>query len=47
MTKVKWDFIILFFLYFVGFNCNMFSIKLVKIAQEVDLATWLATGSIV
>ena len=24
-------------------NCNEFSIKLVKIAEEVDLATWLAT----
>jgi len=27
----------------VGFNCNEFSIKLVKIAEEVDLVTWLAT----
>ena len=28
----------------MGFNCNEFSIKLVKIAEEVDLATWLASG---
>ena len=31
-------------LYFVGFNCNEFSIKLVKIAQEVDLVTCLMSG---
>ena len=29
----------------MGFNCNEFSIKLVKIAQKVDLATWLASGA--
>ena len=28
----------------MGFICNEFSIKLVKIAQEVDLATWLTSG---
>ena len=27
------------------FIYNEFSIKLVKIAQEVDLATWLASGA--
>ena len=32
-------------LYFVKFICNGFSIKLVKIAQEVDLATCLASGA--
>ena len=32
-------------LYFVEFICNGFSIKLVKIAQEVDLATCLASGA--
>ena len=29
----------------MGFNCNEFSIKLVKIAKEVDLATWLAAAA--
>ena len=29
----------------MGFNCNGFSIKLVKITQEVDLTTWLASGA--
>ena len=29
----------------MGINCNGFGIKLVKIAQEFDLATWLVTGS--
>ena len=28
----------------MGFNCNRFSIKLVKIAQDIDLATWLMIG---
>ena len=30
----------------MGFICSEFSIKLVKIAQEVDLATCLASGAI-
>ena len=29
----------------MGFICNGFSIKLVKFAQEIDLATWLASGA--
>ena len=29
----------------MGFNCNEFSIKLVKIAEEVDLATWLVAAA--
>ena len=29
----------------MGFYCNGFSTKLVKIAQEVDLATWLTSGA--
>ena len=32
-------------LYFVRLICNGFSIKLVKIIQEVDLATCLASGA--
>ena len=29
----------------MGFICNEFSIKLVKIAQEVDLTTHLTSGA--
>ena len=29
----------------MGFNCNEFSTKLVKITQEVDLVIWLASGA--
>ena len=29
----------------MGFICIGFSIKLVKIAQEVDLRTWLVSGA--
>ena len=36
---------LIYFLVFVKFICNEFSIKLVKIAQEVDLVTWLASGA--
>ena len=32
-------------MYFVRFYYNGFSTKLVKIAQKVDLATWLASGA--
>jgi len=28
----------------VGFICDGFSIKLIKITEEVDPATWLANG---
>ena len=36
---------LIYFLVFVGFYFIGFSIKLVKIAQGVDLATWLASGA--
>ena len=36
---------LIYFLVFVKFICNEFSIKLVKIAQEVDLVTQLASGA--
>ena len=32
-------------MYFVGFYCIRFKIKLVKIAQEIDLVTWFASGA--
>jgi len=36
---------LIYFLVFSGFICNGFSIKLVKISQKVDLATWLASDT--
>ena len=38
-------FALIYFLVFCGIYCNGFSIKLVKIAQEVDLVTCLASGA--
>ena len=36
---------IIYFFVFCGIYCIEFSIKLVKIAQEVDLVTWLASDA--
>ena len=45
MTKSVVIALIFFICIFVGFICNEFSIKFVKIAQKVDLATWHASGA--
>ena len=36
---------LIYFLYFVGFNCNRFSLKWWRFAQEFDLMTWLTSGA--